>query len=148
MKREQKHSMKNQKHKKHSKKRKRQLPPPKQVLEVVFLAERGKKGKNIGDEKNMEIKDLVANETFDEIVIKIIEKNEPREIVRPIGRSSMVCDLIGEDDTGNTVKITLWNDEIDVVQINDTIRLIDGWVKEWEGQLQVSTGRQGKIIKL
>jgi len=91
---------------------------------------------------------LKANSNVDEIVLKIVEKNEPREITKRFGGTARVCDLVGQDEDGNTVKITLWNDEIDTVEINEVIKIKDGWVKEWNNQLQISTGRSGRIEKL
>jgi ssDNA-binding replication factor A large subunit len=29
--------------------------------------------------------------------------------------------------------------------VNDRIRIVNGWVNEWRGNLQVSAGRYGKI---
>ncbi|HHF55625.1 MAG TPA: hypothetical protein ENL42_01745 [Thermoplasmatales archaeon] len=96
----------------------------------------------------MKVSDLKANSNVDEIVLKIVEKNEPREITKRFGGTARVCDLVGQDEDGNTVKITLWNDEIDTVEINEVIKIKDGWVKEWNNQLQISTGRSGRIEKL
>ena len=96
----------------------------------------------------MKVSDLKANKNVDEIVLKIVEKSEPRKVTRRYGGTATVCDLIGEDDDGNKVQITLWNDEIDKVQINEMIKIIDGWVKEWNNQLQISTGRSGRIEKI
>ena len=96
----------------------------------------------------MKVSDLKANNNFDELVLKIIEKNEAREVTRRFGGSARVCDLIGEDEDGNTVQITLWNDEIDTIEANETLKIVDGWVKEWDNQLQVSTGRNGKLEKI
>ena len=96
----------------------------------------------------MKVSDLKANNNFDELVLKIIEKNEPREVTRRFGGSARVCDLIGEDEDGKTVQVTLWNDEIDIIEANETLKITDGWVKEWDNQLQVSTGRNGKLEKI
>ena len=96
----------------------------------------------------MNVADLKANNNVDEIVLKIVEKSEPREVQRRFGGASHVCDLVGKDTDGETVKITLWNDEIDTVEINETIKIKDGWVKEWNNELQVSTGRNGTIEKI
>ncbi|KAA0007542.1 MAG: hypothetical protein DRN01_05080 [Thermoplasmata archaeon] len=96
----------------------------------------------------MKISELKPQNSFDELVVKIVEKNEPREIVRRFGGSARVCDLVGKDDDGDTVQITLWNDEIDQVQVDETVKITNGWVKEWNNQLQVSTGRNGKIEKM
>ncbi|HHH77777.1 MAG TPA: hypothetical protein ENL18_01000 [Thermoplasmatales archaeon] len=95
----------------------------------------------------MKVSDLKANSNVDEIVLKIVEKKEPREINKRFGGTAHVCDLIGEDEDGNRVQITLWNDEIEKVNADETIVIKDGWVKEWNNQLQISTGRSGRIEK-
>jgi ssDNA-binding replication factor A large subunit len=97
---------------------------------------------------NMKVADLIANSNVDEIILKIIEKRDVREVQRRFGGTARVCDLVGEDTDGDTVQITLWNDEIDTVEENETIRIKDGWVKEWNNELQVSTGRSGIIEKV
>ncbi len=96
----------------------------------------------------MKVSDLKANSNVDEIILKIVEKKEPREITKRFGGTARVCDLVGKDDDGNTVQITLWNEDINKVDINETVRITDGWVKEWDNQLQVSTGRSGRIEKV
>jgi len=95
----------------------------------------------------MKVSDLKANSNVDEIVLKIVEKKEPREITKRFGGTARVCDLVGEDEDGNRVQITLWNDEIEKVDADETVIIKDGWVKEWNNQLQISTGRSGRIEK-
>ena len=46
------------------------------------------------------------------------------------------------------MQLTLWNDEIGLVDKGDTVKIEDGWVKEWNGKLQISKGKNGKIEKL
>ena len=96
----------------------------------------------------MKINELKSNSNFDEIVLKVVEKKEPRKVMTRYGGTARVCDVVGEDEEGNKIQITLWNDEIDMVEENEKIRIKDGWVKEWNGDLQISTGRKGKIEKI
>lgn len=77
--------------------------------------------------------------------LKVVEKGEVRSITTREGTTGRVCDAKGEDDEGATVSLSLWNDEIDRVNLNDRIRIINGWVSEWRGNLQVSAGRYGKL---
>ena len=56
-----------------------------------------------------------------------------------------VCNALGVDSAGDTVKITLWNDDIDKVKQGDKIVIENGWVSEFQNELQVSTGRFGKL---
>ena len=96
----------------------------------------------------MKVSDLKANSNVDEIVLKIVEKKEPRKVTKMYGGTAKVCDLIGEDEDGKRIQITLWNEEIDRVNVNETVKISNGWVKEWDYQLQVSTGRNGRIEKV
>ena len=96
----------------------------------------------------MKIADLQPNNTVDEIVLTIIEKKEPREVQKRFGGTARLAELVGKDDDGDTVQITLWNDEIGDIQEDDTVKIVDGWVKEWDNELQVSTGRNGRIEKI
>lgn len=96
----------------------------------------------------MKIADLQPNNTVDEIVLTIIEKKDPREVQKRFGGTARLAELVGKDKDGDTVQITLWNDEIGDVQEDDVIKIVDGWVKEWDNELQVSTGRNGRIEKI
>lgn len=44
--------------------------------------------------------------------------------------------------------MTLWNEQIDLVKVGDKIEVKDGYVNEWQGDLQVTTGRNGTLNKL
>lgn len=81
--------------------------------------------------------------TVDGLMAKVISKETPREFTNFRG-SGGVCDTIVEDSTGK-VKLTLWNDQIDRVKMGDTILLEKGWVKEFRGEVCISTGRMGTL---
>ena len=51
---------------------------------------------------------------------------------------------IAKDETGD-IKLTLWNDDIEKVKSGDKVKLTNGYVSEWQGELQLTTGRFGKI---
>lgn len=92
----------------------------------------------------MKVKDLKADAKVDELVILIKEKGEVRD-VNTFRGASKVCDAKGVDDDGDEVAISLWNDEIEKVRVNDRLRISNGWVRQWRGNLQVSAGRFGKL---
>src|SRR2546425_1238913 len=50
-----------------------------------------------------------------------------------------------QDDSGS-VKVTLWNENISKVNVNDTIAIENGYVDSFRGQLQLNVGRYGKIV--
>jgi replication factor A1 len=94
----------------------------------------------------MEIKDLQPNSTFDNLDVEVVSKTEPREFVNFRGKGSVATAKI-KDETGET-NLTLWNEQIEQVKVEDRLRIENGWVKEYRGELQISTGRNGKITVL
>jgi replication factor A1 len=95
---------------------------------------------------NMMAKDLKDRSKVEEIVLTIVEKSEPREFQSKwSGASGRVCDAVGKDEEGENVKLTLWNDDIDRVQVDARIKITNGWVSSYKNELQVSTGKFGKL---
>ena len=91
-------------------------------------------------------KDLKDRSKIDEIVLTVVEKSEPREFQSKwSGASGRVCDAVGQDEEGDSVNLTLWNEDIDRVDVNAKIKITNGWVSSYKNQLQVSTGKYGKL---
>ena len=93
----------------------------------------------------MFVKDLKPNSSFDTIELSVVSIGETRDFTSRFGSSGKVCDVTCQDGMGAEVSLTLWNEEIGKVNSGDKIRISNGWVKEWQGKLQVSTGRRGKL---
>lgn len=93
----------------------------------------------------MKIKEVLAQQNATLENVEVISKEEPRQFEK-FGKVTRVCNARIKDDSGE-MQMTLWNDEIDRVKEGDKISIIDGWVKEWQGNLQISAGRNGKIVK-
>ena len=91
----------------------------------------------------MAIKDLEARQGNVNLVVEIVEKGDIREFEK-FGKKGRVCNATVKDATGS-IKLTLWNDDIEKVKTGDTIKIDNGWVSEWQGELQLSTGKFGKI---
>ncbi|OGS42757.1 MAG: hypothetical protein A3K76_06370 [Euryarchaeota archaeon RBG_13_57_23] len=94
----------------------------------------------------MMAKDLKDKMKVDEIVLTIIEKKEPREwSSKWSGAAGRVCDATGQDDNGDTISVSLWNDDIEKVALNAKIRITNGWTTSYKNKLQVSAGKFGKL---
>ena len=91
----------------------------------------------------MEIKDLQANTGKVDIIADVINKDEPRPFEK-FGKQGKVCNAILKDGSGE-VKMTLWNDDIDSINVGDKVHLSNGWCSEFRGEKQVSSGKFGKI---
>ena len=93
----------------------------------------------------MKVKELRPESKVDVIELTIREKGAARDFSSRTGSTGKVCDAKALDDEGSEVSVSLWNEEIDRVGANDRIRITNGWVREWRGNLQVSAGRYGKL---
>lgn len=79
-----------------------------------------------------------------DIELKIVDKEEVREFEK-FGKQLRVCNCIGEDEKGNKIKVTLWNDEIDKVNVGDKIKIANGYCSEFQGEKQLSAGKFGQL---
>jgi len=80
-----------------------------------------------------------------DIVAKVIQKSDTREVRSRYGNETYrVADAIIQDETG-TVKLTLWNDQINQVNIDDTVKIENGYIKSFRGEIQLNIGRYGKL---
>jgi replication factor A1 len=66
---------------------------------------------------------------------------------RKTGEELKVADVSLSDDTGS-IRLVLWNDQINKVKVNTSIRIEEGYVKSYRDELQMSVGKWGQIITL
>jgi len=94
----------------------------------------------------MKICKIKPQATVDSLVAKVISKETPREFTNFRG-GGKVCDAVVKDSTGKTT-LTLWNDQIDKIKTGDRVFLDDGWAKEFQGKVCISTGKNGILRTL
>ena len=94
----------------------------------------------------MKISEISMNSKNITIEAVVTEKEEPRDINTRYG-ATRIANVKIEDETGN-IKLVLWGDETDKVKEGDKIRIENGFVKEWDGTLQLSVGKYGKLTVL
>jgi ssDNA-binding replication factor A large subunit len=91
----------------------------------------------------MAIKDLQVGQGKVDVVVEVTEKGAERTFNK-YGRSGRVATAKVKDETGQ-MALTLWNEDIDKVGVGDKIHLVNGYVSEWQGEAQLSTGRFGSL---
>ena len=91
----------------------------------------------------MAIKDLQARQGQVDIIVEVIEKGDIREFEK-FGKKGRVCNAKIKDVTGE-MTLTLWNEQVDNVKVGNKIHVINGWVSEWQGEKQLSTGKFGQL---
>ena len=83
-----------------------------------------------------------------EIEAKVVQKSETREVrSRYTNETYKVADATIGDESG-TVKLVLWNEQIEQVKINDKIRVENGYIKSFRGEIQLNVGKYGTLTIL
>lgn len=91
----------------------------------------------------MNIKELTPRMGNVELVAEIADLSEVREFNK-FGKQGRVATARLKDDTGE-IEFSLWNEQIDQFGKGDTIKVANGYVKEYQGEMQLTTGMRGSI---
>ena len=75
---------------------------------------------------------------------QILEMPQPRLVFTRFGSSAKVTNALVGDETG-TIKLSLWNNQIDAVSVGDRIQIDNAHVASFRGELQLRISRQGKM---
>ena len=89
--------------------------------------------------------DLTPESKAVNVTAKVVSKTEVREI--PMGRDGSahkVSDALIGDETG-VVYLTLWDDNIEKVNEADTVRIENGYVTLFKGNIRLNIGKYGKL---
>lgn len=91
----------------------------------------------------MLIKDLKPRQNDANIEAEAIEVSPARDFNKP-GRQGKVATAILKDESG-TIKLSLWNEQVEKVHVGDMVKIDKGYVNEWQGELQLTTGKFGTL---
>jgi len=96
----------------------------------------------------MRIADLQDGMRRVDIEAKVLEISEPREVrSRYTGQQLKVAEAMISDDTG-TVKLVLWNEQIEQVKLDDNVRIENGYIRSFRGEIQLNVGKYGTLTVL
>jgi len=77
---------------------------------------------------------------------RIESVGEPRSVNLRTGSPGQVADAIISDGTG-TIKLPLWNDQINSICHGDNITLDKGYTKEYRGEIILCVSKNGRLTK-
>jgi len=93
----------------------------------------------------LKIKDLRNGMKRVSVEAKVVEKSDPREVMaRFKDETYKVATAIVADETG-TIKLTLWNEQINKVNVDDTVKVENGYITSFRGEIQLNVGRYGTL---
>ncbi|MBX4212301.1 DNA-binding protein [Candidatus Pacearchaeota archaeon] len=91
----------------------------------------------------MKISELKSGQGKVDIELTVKSKGDVRSFNK-YGKDLRVCNLVVSDETGE-IKFSLWNDDIDKVNAGDKIKVTNGYVSEFNGEKQLTTGKFGSL---
>lgn len=93
---------------------------------------------------NPKIKDFKAGMKKVSLEAKVVDIPKPHMIYTRWGTGAYVSNALITDDTG-TIRISLWNRQINLVSQGDLIEVENGKVARFRGERQLRLGKHGKI---
>ncbi|MEK6933601.1 MAG: SOSS complex subunit B family protein [Nanoarchaeota archaeon] len=89
------------------------------------------------------VSDLKAGQGKVDIEVVVKSKAETRTFNK-YGKDLKVANAIVGDESGE-ISFSLWNDDIEKVKVGDKIKITNGYVSEFNGQKQLTSGKFGKM---
>lgn len=86
-----------------------------------------------------------VNANMNDVTVEgtVIEVEEPRTVNTRFGPKQVATATI-EDKSGR-INLSLWEDQIEKVKNAKKVKIENGYVTEWNDQLQLNVGRRGKL---
>lgn len=95
------------------------------------------------EEKRMKISELKIGQSAVEVEGQVTDISDVKSFNK-FGRSISVATATLADESGN-IKLSLWNQDIEKVKTGDKVKITNGFVKDFKGELQLTAGKFGKI---
>ena len=93
----------------------------------------------------LNIKDLRNGMKRVTVEANVMEKGETREVrSRYKDETYQVADAVVSDETGS-IKLTLWNEQIEQVNVGDRVKIENGYVTSFKGEIQLNVGKYGTM---
>jgi len=74
---------------------------------------------------------------------EIVNISDPRNVSWS-GGEGRVADCMIKDDSGE-IKLTLWNEHIDMVKPGSKVRITNGYTKSFRQEVTLNVGKYGKL---
>lgn len=93
----------------------------------------------------MNVSELTPRSRGVDLTLQVVEKKEERDVtVRSTGKNHRVAEFLVGDDSG-VILLSLWDDNIDAIEIGKTYELKNGYVSIFRNSMRLNTGKYGSI---
>jgi replication factor A1 len=97
-----------------------------------------------GHQASLQIKDLRIGMKQVNLKAEVLEVAKPASVVTRFGGWANVANALVSDDTG-TIKLCLWNEQINSVSAGDMIEIENASISTFRGEKQLRIGKKGVL---
>jgi len=98
------------------------------------------------DKPLTKVRDLTPNSKQVNVLAKVINIGEPKEVMGKFGDPRKVCEAVVGDDTA-TIILSLWNEQIGSITKDEVVLVDNGYVSLVRGHMRLNVGRYGNLSK-
>ena len=109
----------------------------------ILSAMKNNKSPQTSRSSRQRVEELVANNPVNRLELVVLRRY-PRRLVNSANYTGSLAAACGRDETG-LVGIVLWGEQVNHVKAGDIIRIENGWCRMRDGEIIVSTGRNGTL---
>jgi replication factor A1 len=93
----------------------------------------------------MKVKELKPYQKKLELIVKVLEKQEPREVMVSQDNSiHKVAEALVGDETAS-ILLSLWDESVEKVEEGKTYRIENGYTTVFKNSIRLNTGKYGSI---
>ncbi|MFX1484261.1 MAG: hypothetical protein ACFFCP_13860 [Promethearchaeota archaeon] len=97
----------------------------------------------------MKLSEVEPEKNVTELVVRVVSVAPPKMIMTKYGKKTQLTEVLVSDEPGSSAILSLWGfGEGAGLSAGKVIKIIDGWAKEWRGNIQLSLGRSGRFEEL
>jgi replication factor A1 len=94
----------------------------------------------------VQVKDIKPGMNNITLTVHVASVSKPRKVSTKYGEAT-VAQAVVEDETGS-ITLNLWRDQVNLVKPGDVIRIENAYTREFRGKVELSIGRNGRIVVL
>jgi replication factor A1 len=95
-------------------------------------------------EELSKVEKLTPNSKQVNTIVKVISKSQVRDVTGRDYSARRVADALVGDETG-CVYLTLWDDKIDKINEEATLRITNGYINLFKGNMRLNIGKYGSF---
>lgn len=92
-----------------------------------------------------QVQDLRSGMKKINIKAEVLETQKPRQVHTQFGNSVMMSYALIADETG-TIKLLLWNEQVNSVRVGQTVEIRNASVSVFKGEKQLRLGKTGTLV--